>query len=62
MLGEAIVEHLRPIQMRYTEIMDDPAYLHSVLKQGAEEANVVADETLFKARKALGFLEYNDVC
>lgn len=61
LLGEAIVEHLTPIQDRYHEIRADEAYLHEVLRTGAAEASIVADETLAKARKAMGFLDLEDI-
>ena len=61
LLGEAVVEHLTPIQDRYHEIRKDEAYLHEVLRTGAAEASVVADETLAKARKAMGFLDLGDI-
>jgi tryptophanyl-tRNA synthetase len=61
LLGEAIVAHLEPIQSRYHEIMADPAYLHEVLRTGAAEASLVADGTLAKARKAMGFLDLEDL-
>jgi len=55
-LGEAVVEHLKPIQARYGEIMADKPALMGVLAKGAEEANEVADQTLAEVRKAMGFL------
>ena len=40
---------------------EDEAYLHEVLRTGAAEASTVADETLAKARKAMGFLDLGDI-
>ena len=60
-LAEAVVAHLEPIQDRYHEIMADPAFLNDVLKAGAAEASAVADGTLAKARKAMGFLDLEDL-
>ena len=54
--GEAIVELLRPIQARYTELTADPGELASLLRKGAERARVVASATLERARHAIGLL------
>jgi len=56
-LTEAIIEHLAPIQSRYKIIMDDPAYLDGVLKEGADKANEVANLTIRDVRDALGFYQ-----
>lgn len=32
-LGEAVVEHLRPIQQRYHDVMGDPSQLDAILAQ-----------------------------
>lgn len=60
-LAEAIVEHLRPIQERYHELMNDRPYLNKVLKDGAARANAVADETLRKAQDSMGFLKLSEL-
>ena len=60
-LAEAIVDHLSPIQDRYHELMNDKPYLYSVLREGALEANKVADDTLSKARTAMGFFEFDEM-
>jgi tryptophanyl-tRNA synthetase len=54
-LAEAVVEHLRPVQQRYNEVMGDPAMLDSVLAAGAETANREATATLDNVRRAMGF-------
>jgi tryptophanyl-tRNA synthetase len=55
LLADAVVEHVSPIQQRYHEYMQDEAYLEAVLKEGAEGAEVVADQTLLWAKEAMGF-------
>lgn len=55
-LAEALVEFLAPIQKRYHEIRHDEAYLHKVLKRGADGANERANATLEKVHKAIGFI------
>jgi tryptophanyl-tRNA synthetase len=54
--GEAVVELLRPIQVRYQELLSDRAELASLLHQGATKARTVASATLKRAYDAVGFL------
>ncbi|XP_066307154.1 tryptophan--tRNA ligase, chloroplastic/mitochondrial-like isoform X3 [Miscanthus floridulus] len=55
-LTEALIDHLQPIQVRYEEIMSDPAYLDNVLLEGAGKAAEIADITLNNVYQAMGFL------
>ena len=55
-VGEAVVEMLRPIQEEAKRIMADKAYLKSVYRAGAEKASYVAEKTLRKVYKKVGFL------
>ena len=55
-LAEAVIASLSPLQSRYKELIDDPAYLESVLKEGAEKASGVADQTVNDVKDAMGFL------
>jgi tryptophanyl-tRNA synthetase len=54
--GDAVVEMLRPIQTRYTELMTDRGELASLLHKGADKATAVASATLDRAYNAIGFL------
>lgn len=54
MLAEALVEHLAPIQKRFHEVIADQGYLESVLKDGRERAEAVANQTLHTAQSAMG--------
>lgn len=54
-LADAVVEHLRPIQARYAEVMDDPTALDAILHRGAEAAAAEAYTTLDNVRQAMGF-------
>ena len=56
MVGEAVVEMLRPIREETNKILADKAYLESVYKAGAEKAGYVANKTLRKVYKKLGFI------
>ena len=56
-VGEAVVEALRPIQDETNRILKDKAYLESVYKAGAEKAGYIANKTLRKVYKKIGFEE-----
>ena len=56
MVGDAVVEHLRPIREETTRLLKDKAYLESVYRDGAQKAGYVADKTLRKVYKKVGFL------
>ena len=55
-VGEAVVETLRPIREEAARIMKDKAYLEQVYKAGAEKASYVAEKTLRKVYKKVGFV------
>ena len=56
LLAETTVEALRPIQEKYTALMDDQTYLRDVLDAGKEKARAVAAPTLEKVKTAMGFM------
>lgn len=55
-VGEAVAEHLRPIQQRYEDYMKNKDYLESVYKKGAEAAKTVNRRTMMKVKKKVGFV------
>jgi tryptophanyl-tRNA synthetase len=55
LLTETTIAALKPIQEKYDEIMGDQGYLESVLRDGREKASAIANQTLNKAKKALGY-------
>ena len=55
-VGDAVIECLRPIREEATRILQDKAYLESVYKAGAEKASYVANKTLRKVYKKIGFV------
>ena len=55
-VGEAVIECLRPIREEAQRILADKAYLESVYKAGAEKAGYVANKTLRKVYKKVGFV------
>ncbi|WP_297716561.1 tryptophan--tRNA ligase [Intestinimonas sp.] len=55
-VGEAIVETLRPIREEAQRLLTDKTYLESVYRAGAEKADYVANKTLRKVYKKVGFV------
>jgi len=55
-VGEAVVELLRPIREESERIIGDKAYLESVYKEGAAHAQYLANKTLSKVQRKLGFV------
>ena len=55
-VGESVVELLRPIREETERLLADKAYLESVYRAGAEKAALVANRTLSKVYKKVGFL------
>ena len=56
-VGEVVVEALRPIREEATRLIADKAYLDSVYRAGAEKAAYVANKTLRKVYKKVGFYQ-----
>ncbi len=54
-VGEAVVEHMRPIQERFKEYSSDKSYIEKVTKEGAEKASYLANKTLNKVKKKVGY-------
>lgn len=55
---EQINERLTPLQARYNQLVNEEGYLDSILAQGAEKANQVAEQTLALARDRIGLLRH----
>ena len=55
LLAEAAIAALEPIQGRYKELIDNPEELDLVLQQGRQKAEAVANATLNRVKKSLGF-------
>ena len=56
-VGEAVVELLRPIQEEASRLMADKTYLQSVYQSGAQRASYLAEKTLRKVYKKVGFVQ-----
>ncbi len=55
LLTEAAIAHLQPIQAKYAEITADKSYLESVLRDGRQKAEAIANTTLTRVKQALGY-------
>ncbi|NET56005.1 MAG: tryptophan--tRNA ligase [Symploca sp. SIO2E6] len=55
LLTETTIEALKPIQQKYQEVMGEKGYLESVLREGREQAEAVANQTLTRVKTALGY-------
>ena len=53
---DAVIGTLEPIQTSFTQYMGDKAYLESVYRSGAERASRIAERTLSKLMKKIGFV------
>lgn len=53
-LAELIIEGLAPLQSRYQEIVADPKYVDSLLREGASKLLPVAGKTMERVKEAVG--------
>lgn len=56
-VGESVVSVLKPLQDRVADLSKDKAYIDNVIKTNAERASYVANKTLRKVQKKVGFPE-----
>ena len=56
-VGEAVIEMLHPIREEASRLIQDKAYLEGVYRAGAEKASYVAEKTLRKVYKKVGFVQ-----
>ncbi len=55
-VGEAVACELAPIQERLQQLLADKAQLMALMKEGAEQASRLANRTLVKAQKKMGYV------
>mmetsp|Transcript_7982 Transcript_7982/g.18202 ORF Transcript_7982/g.18202 Transcript_7982/m.18202 type:complete len:424 (-) Transcript_7982:27-1298(-) len=61
LLSEAVIDHLKPIQDKYKDLMEDQSYLKKVLLDGANSADEIAGQTLLWTKTAMGFTSKADL-
>jgi tryptophanyl-tRNA synthetase len=55
LLTDTIIASLKPIQEKYQVITEDKGYLESVLRDGRQKAQAIANQTLAQVKAALGY-------
>ncbi len=56
-VAEAIIGELSPIQEKVKELLSNKKYLEEVYQSGAQKASYVANKTLRKMQKKVGFIQ-----
>ncbi len=54
-VAEAVIEDLKPIQDRFDELVKEKEYVNKVLRESAEYASYLANKTLDKVKRKVGF-------
>lgn len=54
-VAQAVIDELAPVQENYKRLIGDKAYLEECMAKGAEKASILANRTLNKAMKKVGF-------
>ena len=55
-VGEAVVELLRPIREKTTDLLNNKDYLEQVYREGAQKASYLARKTLDKVNRKVGYV------
>ena len=55
-VGEAVAAELAPMQERLKVLLEDKAQLMQLMAMGAERAAIIANRTLEKAQKKMGYV------
>ena len=56
-VGEAVVAKLEPIQKKFYDLENNKDYIDSIIKNNTERASRLADRTLSKVQKKIGFTQ-----
>ena len=54
-VAESVIEQIKPVQESYYKLMDDKAFLEKCAAEGAEKAGYLAQKTLDKVMRKVGF-------
>ena len=55
-VADAVIELMRPIREESERLMADKAYLEGLYREGAQRAQYMANETLSKVQRKIGFV------
>jgi tryptophanyl-tRNA synthetase len=53
-LAEVIIEYLKPMQLRYQKLIDEPSYIDQLLNEGTSKILPIAQNTLTRVKDAIG--------
>jgi tryptophanyl-tRNA synthetase len=53
-VAQMVISHLEPFQQRYRQIVSEPGYLDTVLREGADRVRPIADETVRLTKERMG--------
>lgn len=53
-LAEVIIESLKPMQLRYQKLVDEPAYIDQLMNESANKIRPIAQKTLTNVKEAIG--------
>lgn len=56
-VGEAVADHLKPVQTEYEKLIADKAYLTQCMLEGSEQAYRITRKTLQKVYRRVGFID-----
>ncbi len=56
-MADVVIDEIRPIQERFKQLSADKDYIDGVVKSGAEKASYIANKTLRKVYKKIGFAQ-----
>ena len=55
-VAEKVAEHLKPIQKKYNELLENKEYLEKIYTEGKRKAEVLAQETIKEVKEKIGIL------
>lgn len=55
-VGEAVLTKLKPIKQRFDELSKNKDYIDNIIKENAQKASYLAEKTLRKVYKKIGFI------
>ncbi len=55
-VAEVVIEEIRPIQENFKRILADREFIEEAIKDGAKKAEYIANKTLKKVKKKVGFI------
>ncbi|AAK78603.1 tryptophanyl-tRNA synthetase [Clostridium acetobutylicum DSM 1731] len=55
-VADALIQELEPIQNKVNELLKDKAYLQDICKKGAQKASYIANKTVSKMMRKVGFI------